>query len=202
MLTKIATTQVEIQELLAQRWSPRALENDKPVRHEHVLALLEAARWAPSCFGAEPWRYIVCERQQNEVAWQQALNCLADANQVWAKNAPVLLLSVALNQFTLNGNPNRWAQYDTGAATENLCLQAVGLGLVAHQMGGFDPEKAKAAFSLPDNVTAMAMVAVGYQASPDSLDGELQQREIAERTRLPLTELCFDGQWQVPIKTA
>ncbi len=202
MLTKPAITQADIHELLAHRWSPRALDGEKAVSHAQVLSLLEAARWAPSCFGAEPWRFIMCERQQNEAAWQQAFSCLAEANQVWAKNAPVLLLAIALNEFTLNGNPNRWAQYDTGAAVENICLQAVALGLVAHQMGGFDADKAKAAFNLPDNITAMAMVAVGYQASPDSLGEELKQREIAERKRLPLTELCFDGQWQKPIQTA
>jgi nitroreductase len=126
---------------------------------------------------------------------------LAEANQTWAKNAPVLLLATALNVFPANGKPNRWAQYDTGAASENICLQAVALGLVAHQMGGFDAEKAKTVFKLPDDVTAMAMIALGYQADPAQLNADLQARETAARERQALGALFFEGEWNVPVKT-
>ena len=140
MLEKPAVTRPPIAELIARRWSPRAMDSTQPVSRDHLLALLEAARWAPSCFGDQPWRYLVWDRFRDPAGWQQAFECLAEGNQSWVQNAPVLLLAVAAPAFGHNGQPNRWAQYDTGAASENLCLQAAALGLVAHQMGGFNPE--------------------------------------------------------------
>lgn len=195
MLEKPAVTQVAIADLLARRWSPRAIDPDRPVGREDLLALLEAARWAPSCFGEQPWRYLVWDRFRDATAWQRAFACLAEGNQIWANNAPILLLSVATPNFGHNHKPNRWAQHDTGAASENLCLQATALGLVAHQMGGFDPEKAKATFAIPTDHACMAMIAVGYPGSVDALPESLRERELAPRERKPLDSLAFEGDW-------
>ncbi len=164
MLEKPAITQAPIADLIARRWSPRAIDPDQPVGREHLLALLEAARWAPSCFGDQPWRYLVWDRFHDAASWRQAFECLAEGNQIWVKNAPVLLLSIAAPNFGHNDQPNRWAQYDTGAASENLCIQAAALGLAAHQMGGFDAAAVAKLAGLPERATPMAMIAIGHPA--------------------------------------
>ncbi len=116
-------------------------------------------------------------------------------NQSWVANAPVLLLVCADTVFNHNEKPNRWAQYDTGAAAENMCLQASSMGLMAHQMGGFDADKARAAFNIPERYTPMAMVSIGYQAPIETLEGEVLTRETAPRSRRPLDELFFADSW-------
>lgn len=198
-MQKPAITQQPIHELIASRWSGRAYDESKPVSKEQVVSLLEAARWAPSCFGDQPWRYVVCNKAQNMPAWQAAFDCLVPGNQGWAVNAPVLLLICADTVFCHNEKPNKWAAYDTGAATENLCLQAAALGMMAHQMGGFDADKARNTFNVPERYQILAMVTVGYQAAVETLSGEAKERELAERSRKPLEQLFFNGQWNASI---
>ncbi|MFO1372839.1 MAG: nitroreductase family protein [Candidatus Competibacteraceae bacterium] len=195
MTEKLATNQVPIADLIARRWSSRAIDPNKAVSRDHLLALLEAARWAPSCFGEEPWRYLVWDRFRDPVGWQQAFECLAAGNQVWVTSAPVLLLSVAVSNFVHNNHPNRWAQHDTGAASENLCLQATALGLVAHQMGGFDADQIKARFNIPTDHISMAMIAVGHPAPANILPDALRQKELAPRAREPFDQFVFEGSW-------
>lgn len=198
MLEKPAQTCVPIHELLARRWSPRAFDPARPVSAQAVAAVLEAARWAPSCFGDQPWRFLVWNRSDDPQGWQAAFDCLAEGNQAWVKDVPVLIAALALPHFRHNARPNRWAAYDTGAAAMSLCLQAVALGLAAHQMGGFDAERLKATFGVPAEVTPMAMIALGYQDAPERLEGELRERETAPRSRLPLEEIAFRGRWGQP----
>jgi nitroreductase len=195
MLEKPAVTQPPIAELIARRWSPRAIDPDQPLGREHLLTLLEAARWAPSCFGDQPWRYLIWDRFRDPAGWRQAFECLAEGNQAWVRNAPVLLLSMAAPHFGHNDQPNRWAQYDTGAASENLCLQATALGLVAHQMGGFDSEQARARFNIPADHACMAMIAVGHPGPVEALPDALRERELAPRERKPLDRFVFEGGW-------
>lgn len=198
-MQKPAITQQPIHDLIANRWSGRAYDASQGVSKEQVISLLEAARWAPSCFGDQPWRYVVCNKAENLQAWQAAFDCLVPGNQGWAVSAPVLLLICADTLFSHNDKPNKWAPYDTGAATENLCLQATALGLMAHQMGGFDADKARTAFKVPERYQILAMVTVGYQADVESLTGETKERETAARSRKPLNELFFNGQWDQSI---
>ena len=194
-----ASTQVAINQTIANRWSGRAFDAAKPVSREQILSLCEAARWAPSCFGDEPWRFLVWDKNSNADAWQKAFDCLAPSNQTWVKNAPVLLLVCADTLFGHNQTPNRWAQYDTGAAAENLCLQAADLGLMAHQMGGFNVDAAREAFAIPAQFTLMAMVAVGYAGDANLLPDELKARELAPRKRKPIGDLFFDSAWNQSI---
>lgn len=198
-MQKSAITQVPINETIANRWSPRAFNASKPVSHSQIIALLEAARWAPSCFGDQPWRFIVWNKQADEKAWQQAFDCLADSNKTWVKDAPVLILVCADSLFNHNQAPNRWAQYDTGAAAENLCLQASSMGLMAHQMGGFSADKARELFAIPEQFIPMAMLVAGYEGDANDLPDELKARELAERNRKPLGELFFADSWGKPI---
>lgn len=195
MQHKHAITQVKIHELIASRWSPRAFDPNKSVQHDDLIALLEAARWAPSCFNDQPWRFIVCVKADDEAAWQNALGVIAEKNQLWAKNAPILMLSVAMANFNHNGKPNRWAMYDTGAASVSLCFQANALGLIVHQMGGFDADKARQVFKLPDGCTPMAMMAVGYQAEAETLVEDFQDGERSGRSRVSLAQRFYSGAW-------
>lgn len=194
-MQKPAITETAIDPVIANRWSGRAYDAAKPVSREQILSLLEAARWAPSCFGDQPWRFIVWNKHTHPEAWQLAFDCLVPGNQSWVINAPVLMLMCADTLFNHNEKPNRWGQYDTGAAAENLCLQASSLGLMAHQMGGFDAEKARQTFAIPERYTLMAMTSVGYQAPIEILEGETLTRETAARSRKPLTELFFANTW-------
>ncbi|MDP1657941.1 MAG: nitroreductase family protein [Methylotenera sp.] len=192
---KPALTQVAINETIANRWSGRAYDASKQISPEQIVALLEAARWAPSCFGDQPWRFIVWNKNADTQTWQQAFDCLAPSNQTWVKNAPVLLLVCSDTLFNHNQQLNRWAQYDTGAAAENLCLQASSMGLMAHQMGGFNADIARGNFNIPPQFTPMAMICVGYPADIASLEGEVLTRETVARSRRSLNELFFAGRW-------
>lgn len=195
MQRKPANTRVKIHGLIQTRWSPRAFDPDKPVSRDDLLALLEAARWAASCFNDQPWRFVVCDKTTDEAAWQRAFGTLAEKNRQWAKNAPLLILSAAMGRFNHNGRPNRWAMYDTGAASANLCLQATALGLCVHQMGGFDEGLAREVFQLPTDCQPMAMMAVGYQAEIDVLDEDFKPAELAGRARVALDERFYAGSW-------
>jgi nitroreductase len=195
MQHKIATTRVKIHELIQSRWSPRAFDASKEISDDDLFALLEAARWAPSCFNDQPWRYIVCVKAKDEPSWQNAFTTLVEKNQQWAKNAPVLMLAIAMPNFNHNGKPNRWAMYDTGAASVSLCLQATALGLIVHQMGGFDADKARNVFNIPEDCQPMAMMALGYQADAGILSDDFKEAELAERSRAPLEQRFYFGKW-------
>jgi len=195
MLDKPAVTTVPIHELLAQRWSPRAFDATRAVGAAQLQALFEAARWAPSCNGDEPWRFLVWNRATDPAGWQQACEFLSDGNRKWCVNVPVLALSCAATTFTFNGKPNRFGGHDTGMANLAIALQAVALGLVVHQMGGFDAAKARAACGVPGDYTPMSMLAIGYQAAPDVLDEDTRKKELAARRRKPLAETVFAGRW-------
>lgn len=201
MQHKTAHTLEPVHDIIARRWSCRAFDANKPVSRAQILSLLEAARWAPSCFGDEPWRFIVWDKNSDRAAWEKAFHCLGEWNQNWVKNAPVLLAVTANSLFRKNGQPNRWGQYDSGAAAENLCLQAVAQGLMAHQMGGFDETKLRETYGIPAQYACMAMIAVGYQTEETVLNDELKQLETAPRSRTPLGVLFFENGWDQPVKT-
>lgn len=199
-MNKPAITQVPIDPTLANRWSGRAYDAAKAVSSEQLLALIEAARWAPSCYGDQPWRFVVWDKNNDSAAWQQAYECLSPGNQGWAQSAPVLFLVCADTLFNHNQQPNRWAQYDTGAAAENLCLQATSMGLMAHQMGGFDVDKARVLFGIPAQYILMAMISVGYPAELSSLSGDAFTRETADRVRRPISALFFENSWGATVR--
>ena len=198
IIDKPAITSESIHELLASRWSPRAYDGEQAVTREQITALLVAARWAPSCFGKEPWRFIVFDRSRDPDNWRRAYECLADGNRKWAYNAPLLIAALAHTHEENREKPNRWAQYDTGAATISLALQAVALGLIAHQMGGFDGERLTASFGVADGYIPMSITAIGYPGDPKNLPPEFQEREMAERNRKDIGEIAFAGRWESP----
>lgn len=197
-MEKSADTQHPIHDLLKRRWSPRAF-SDQPVEAEKLRILFEAARWAPSSNNEQPWRFIVANKD-NETEWSQLLACLVEGNRKWAYRAPVLILSVASLNFQDDSTPNRHAFHDTGMAVENLVLQATALGLSAHQMAGFDVEKARADLKIPSGYEPVAMIAVGYPGDLASLPDRLRERELQPRSRQPISEWTFSGQWGITLR--
>lgn len=195
MFNKPAISSTPINDILQNRWSPRSFDAEKSIDAQTLTALLEAARWAPSCFNDQPWRFLVCDKTTHPSAWEKLLSALGEKNQLWAKNAPLLILSLAMHDFGHNGKPNRWSAYDTGAAGISLCLQATAMGLATHQMGGFDAERCKQLFGLPDICNPMSVIAVGYQADADRLPDDLRENELKARSRKPLGECFYFGEW-------
>jgi nitroreductase len=195
---KVAPARHQISELITHRWSPRAFDEALPVERRKTLALLEAARWAPSCFNEQPWRYLVFD-SSNMDALERARSCLVEFNS-WARKAPLLLLSVARDKFG-NGTPNKHAQHDLGQASANLVLEAVHQGLVAHQIGGFDAARARREFSIPEGYTPMAMIAIGYayRGALDHFPGMLRSMELQPRDRKPISEFAFSGKWSASL---
>ena len=189
----ITPTQVPIHELLARRYSPYGFDA-RPVPPYIFQRLLEAARWSPSCFNAQPWNFLIATRD-NPGEYDRMLGCLVDANQAWAKSAPVLMITVAALNFSHNGKPNRHAYHDVGAAMANLTLQATSEGIYVHQMGGIDFDKTRAVYGIPATHDAVAGVAMGYPADPNTLPDPLKQRALAPRSRKAVDEFAFAGKW-------
>jgi nitroreductase len=181
---------------IRNRWSPRAFL-DKPVSRADLRTLLQAARWAASCFNEQPWRFILATKDNPE-EYARLLSVLVEKNQAWAKSAPVLLLSVTKKTFTHNAKPNRTANYDTGAAAQLLCVQAASMGLATHQMAGLDSAKARELFHIPDDFEPGAAMALGYAGPAESLPEDFQKSELAPRTRKSLPEIAFTTTWGIP----
>lgn len=194
MMEKPAQTQYPVHELIRQRWSPVSFDGDRPVEPEKLGSLLEAARWASSCFNEQPWRFIVATKEDSQ-AYTRLFDCLVEANQKWAINAPVLMISVGKERFTRNDNPNPYRLYDVGQALANLTIQAESMGLRVHQMGGFDKEKARNNYGIPEEYILGAAVAIGYPGDPSRLSEELQERDFSPRSRKPFSEIVFKDQW-------
>jgi nitroreductase len=196
MLENLVETQYTVHDLIRGRWSPRAF-SDRTVERDKLLTLLEAARWAASSANEQPWSLIVATKDQPS-EYIRLLSCLVESNQSWAQSAPVLMLSVAKIHFEHNGNENHHAFHDVGAAISNLSTQAIALDLFVHQMGGFDAETARSQFGIPSGYDPVAMMAIGYLGDPQTLPATLQARELASRTRKPLTEFVFTRGWGQP----
>ena len=179
---------------LAQRRSPRAYTN-QPVSTETLQQLFTAAGSAASCFGEQPWRFIVGSQQTSPEAFQKILGTLAPFNQAWAGKASALALAVAKTTFSHDGNPNAWARHDVGQAAATLAIQAVELGVQIHQMAGFSPDAARAAFQIPVDFELISVFTIGYPGDVDALPDALKERELAPRTRKPLGEIMFEGGW-------
>ncbi len=175
-----------IHELLQKRFSPRSFEA-RPVSKDTLRALLEAARWAPSSYNEQPWRFLVTTRDEPS-DFERLLACLAPGNQAWAKDAPVLMLSLAKLRFSHNDKPNRHAFHDVGLAVSQMIVQATALGLFVHQMAGFDVDKARGSFAIPEGFDPVAAIAVGYSS----------EEPPTTRTRRPQDELWFRNSWGTP----
>ncbi len=198
---KQARTEHPILDVLARRWSPYVLD-PRPVERDKLLSCLEAARWAASSYNEQPWSFIVAPREDQE-EFQRLLGCLVEANQAWARDAGVLLLTIVARTFRRNDKPNRVAAHDVGLAMGNFTVQATELGLTVHQMAGVDLEMARRTYQIPDSHDPLTAVTLGYAANPAAAaDPQLAQRDTAPRSRKPLSEFVFAGRWNQPAKLA
>jgi nitroreductase len=134
-------------------------------------------------------------RKSDADLYEKLLHILLPGNQKWAKAAPVLMITAAKRDFSHNRQPNPHAWHDTGAALAHIFLQATALGLHAHGMAGFDRERARTELGIPREYEPVAAVAIGYLESPDKLDEPYRERERTRRSRKPLGEIAFHGNW-------
>jgi nitroreductase len=199
-MEKPAAARFPIHDLIARRWSPRVFA-DRPVEPEKLSSLLEAGRWAASSFNEQPWRFLVAPREDRE-GFERLFSSLVEANQKWAKSAPVLVLTAAKLYFEKSGAANRHALHDVGLATANVMLEAVALGLSVHAMAGFEVEKARQACAVPPGFDPVAMLAVGYPGDPETHPEPLRSREKAPRERRPLGEIAFRSRFGDPLPAA
>jgi nitroreductase len=181
----------DINHVIVNRWSPRSFVNSE-IGDKELFSLFEAARWAPSSSNSQPWRFIYAMR--NSKSWNNLFNLLVDFNKQWCADASVLVVIISRKNFENNGQPSITHQFDTGAAWENLAIQAVSQGLITHAMAGFDYEKARKDLEVPDDYQVVAMIAIGKRGPKEKLSSELQAREIPN-TRKPLTEIVMEGRF-------
>ncbi|WP_377273057.1 nitroreductase family protein [Peterkaempfera sp. SMS 1(5)a] len=196
MSPRTADTAVAVHPLLAERWSPRSFDASHTITDEQLIALLEAARWAPSAGNLQPWHFLVGRR--GDVTYKQIFDSLKPGNQLWAGTSSLLVVAVAAERYA-DGTPHHHAAYDTGLAVAQLALQAHALGLHAHQMGGFEAEQLRSVLGVPDGHRPLSVTAIGALAAAELLPPELLARETAARERRPLTETFYAEGWGTPL---
>ena len=195
---KTARTDHEVIDLIERRWSPRAFDPGKDISPAALFRLFEAARWAPSASNEQPWRFVAASRLRSPDAFAALLSSLSTKNRAWAAAAPVLVLVAVHDQRAEQAGSNSRASawYDAGQAVGFMTLQATAMGLSIRQMEGFDSTRAREACAVPASFTPAVVMAIGYAGDPDSLSIESHRSsERQPRTRRPVSEFVFDGQW-------
>lgn len=180
---------LDIFPLIKKRWSPRAFSIQE-VEESKILSLVEAARWSPSASNEQPWRFII--GRKGDEKYQKIYEALDDWNKEWVNEVPpVLVLNLAKRHLTHNGKINETAQYSLGQAVFAMVLESFYLGLISHQMSGFDHQKAVELFSIPDEYEPVSVTAFGYHGDDKQLNAAFYRREHRERVRKPIDDLLF-----------
>lgn len=187
MLSRKAAHNVD--ELIKNRWSSRAMSGEL-ITDEELFSLFEAARWAPSSYNAQPWRFIYAKRGTN--AWDVFLDLVSPYNQMWACNAAVLIIIVSRTTFAFNNQPSRTHSFDAGAAWQNLSLQAFSNGLVVRGIGDCDYQRVQEAIQLPAGYAVEVMCAVGRAGNKEDLPEALRAKEVITQ-RNPIEQWVFEG---------
>lgn len=190
--TKTRKADYPIHPIFVKRWSPRAMSGEA-LSEQELMTLFEAARWAPSTYNEQEWRFLYA--RNGGPSWKTIFGLLMEANQVWCGKASVLVVVLSKKTFTMNGKPNPVHTFDSGSAFENLALQGAEMGLVVHGMAGFDREKTRAQLKVPDDFAVEAMIAIGKPGDPASLPPELREREIPTG-RKPVAEIAREGEFR------
>jgi len=178
-----------VEPIFLKRWSPRAMSGE-PISDAELMRLFEAARWAPSTYNEQEWRFLYARRGGTH--WSTFFGLLMEANQAWCKNAAVLIVVLSSKVFARNNSPNPVHTFDAGAAFENLALQGAAMDLVVHGMAGFDYDKARSALKVPDSFAVEAMIAVGIPGDPSQLPDPVREREIPTG-RKPIVQFAAEG---------
>jgi nitroreductase len=178
-----------IEPLFLKRWSPRAMSG-AAISDADLARCFEAARWAPSTYNEQEWRFLTAHRDGPH--WDNFFGLLMEANQVWCEHAAVLVVVLSHKVFQRNGKPNPVHTLDTGIAVGYLLLQASEIGLVGHGMAGFDRGRARATLTVPDDFQVEAMIALGQPGNPDDLPPDLRAREVPSGRR-PIADFVREG---------
>lgn len=186
------TADYPIERLLLERWSPRAMAG-RSITDEELMTLFEAARWAPSSYNSQPWRFVYAKRDTKY--WSKLFDLLTPFNQSWCHAAAVLVVVISRATFPWNNKPAHTHSSDTGAAWENLALQSYAMGLIAHGMEGFDYDRAKEDLHIPDDYSVEAMFAIGRPGRRENLHKDLQEREEMSN-RNPVKSFIFEGEFK------
>jgi nitroreductase len=181
-----------IHPIILNRWSPRAMSGEK-ISEGELMSLFEAARWAPSSYNNQPWRFLYAKRETSH--WPKFFDLLIDFNKMWCEKAALLGVVISEKIFEKTKKPSATHSLDTGAAWENLALEGTSRGLVVHGMQGFDYEKAKKTLRVPDEFEVLAMFAVGKKAPKETLPPDLQQKEVPSQ-RKKVSEIAFEGEYK------
>jgi nitroreductase len=188
MMNKKAKTNYPIHEILERRWSPRAFDG-KAIEKEKLQRIFEAARWAPSASNEQPWSFIA--GRQGDATFKKIFDTLVEFNQLWVKTAPVAVISVGRINSPKTNKPAWWYKYDVGQSVAHLSFQATHEGLYVHQMAGFDREKAREIFEIPQEYEAVTAFAIGNIGDYKVLHPNLQKLEVEERIRKNIHEFVF-----------
>ena len=182
-----------INQAFLDRWSPRAFTGEA-MPQETLFSIFEAARWAPSSYNSQPWRFIYAMR--DNAHWDRFLSLLIERNRSWAKAGSVLVFIVSETTMVVPGTasrvPSHSHSFDAGAAWGSMALQASMLGWSAHGMVGIDLDRVKTELRVPDNHRVEAGVVLGKRGPKTMLPEALQAREMPS-PRKPLMEIAFEG---------
>ncbi|MDL2262874.1 nitroreductase family protein, partial [Bacteroidales bacterium OttesenSCG-928-I21] len=180
-----------ILELIRQRRSPRDF-SDREIKEEDLQKIFEAARWAPSSYNRQPWRFIYADRGKNPELYDVLLNVMVEFNQAWAKAAPVLILAMTTVKYEHYKDDHQYSWYDLALAVENMAIMSEGLGISIHQMSGFDSQKTKEDLNIPENFEPVTMIAMGYAEKTGNLPLDIYKMEAAPRERKEIEEIFFN----------
>lgn len=180
----------KILDVITNRWSPRAFD-DKAVDYDKIHLLFEAAKWAPSSRNAQPWRFIFATKEMPD--YKVFIKLMTEVNQAWASTAPLLVMPLAQVISTYKNRPNRLAFYETGMAVGNLLTQATAMGLMVHQLSGYDEERAKETLVIPTRYEPMSILAIGYKSESTKLSSDDTAWEKRERNRMEISKFLVQG---------
>ncbi len=177
-----------IHDLLLKRYSTRQFASRK-VEDEKIVRLFEAARWAPSSMNEQPWRFLLAEKEDDD-NFLKIVDVLNEANKIWAADAPLLILTITKLCSNYNNKVNKHSYYDLGGAVAQLTFQATAMGLYVRQMGGFNSDKARYVFNIPESYSPVSVLAVGYKSD--------ESAEVVKRERKELDKIVFTDKFGIP----
>lgn len=192
----IAMGKCDLHENIRNRWSPYSY-SERPLDPEKIKILLEAAIYAPSSFNEQPWLFVYAERD-DLVSFREFVNCLDEANQVWASQAGALVVNLVRTKSSVTRKENYYALHDLGIATGNILNQATAFGIDVHVMGGFSRQRVRKYLKLDDDVIPVAMMALGYYGDNDQIPEEVSVKDKKRRSRKPFEEVVFKNDPQKP----